>query len=62
MRIVTELKRGRFLKQNLGAAFPHLYSVRNGWFLPSPAVCGQRARPPLGGILWSGQSLWGGKP
>ena len=28
---MTELKRGRFLKQNLETAFPHLYSVRNGW-------------------------------
>ncbi len=32
---MTELKRGRFLKQNLETAFPHLYSVRNGWLRPS---------------------------
>jgi hypothetical protein len=31
---MTELKRGRFLQQNLEAAFPHLYSVRNGWLRP----------------------------
>ncbi len=28
---MTELGQGRSLKQNLEAAFPHLYSVRNGW-------------------------------
>ena len=54
---MTEPKRGRFLKQTPEAAFPHLYSVRNGWVRPS---IGEEVPPP--NPLESGQISYGRKP
>jgi hypothetical protein len=54
---MTKPKRGRFLQQNLEAAFPHLYSVRNGWLRPS---IGEEVPPQ--NLLESDQSLYERKP
>ena len=54
---MTKPKRGRFLKQNLETAFPHLYSVRNGWIRPS---IGEEV--PFPDPLENGQIFYGRKP